>query len=108
MTEQNFATAEQTEAYDGVLSASASRRSYLDIEPNISVRTEFRKDDYYRFRTTEDPNGEIQYVIQMCMKAYDKVGIIKQIIDLMGNFASQGITLNHTNQKLGMKDQKDF
>ena len=100
MTEQNFATAEQTEAYDGVLSASASRRSYLDIEPNISVRTEFRKDDYYRFRTTEDPNGEIQYVIQMCMKAYDKVGIIKQIIDLMGNFASQGITLNHTNQKI--------
>jgi hypothetical protein len=34
------------------------------------------------------------------MKAYEKVGIIKNVIDLMGDFASQGITLNHPNKKI--------
>ncbi len=36
----------------------------------------------------------------MCMDAYNKVGIIKNIIDLMGDFASQGITLVHPNKKI--------
>ncbi len=48
-------TAGNIDSYDGILSANASRRSYLDIEPNISVRTEYLKDDYYRFRRSEQP-----------------------------------------------------
>lgn len=86
------------ESYDGLPSANASRRSYLDIEPNISVRTEFLKDDYYKFRRSEDAGNQTQTIIRMCSNAYDKVGIIKNIIDLMGNFASQGISVHHTNK----------
>jgi hypothetical protein len=93
-------TAGNIESYDGVLSANASRRSYIDIEPNISVRTEFLKDDYYRFRRNEESGGDIQRIIKMCSSAYDKVGIIKNIIDLMGNFASQGISIHHTNKSI--------
>jgi len=88
------------DSYDGILSASASRRSYLDIEPNISVRTDFSKDDYYRFRPLEEPGVNYRQSMSMCMKAYDKVGIIKNVIDLMGDFASQGITLNHENKSV--------
>lgn len=88
------------DSYDGIRSATASRRSYLDIEPNISVRPEFTKDDYYRFRPSEDPSGSNKASMAMCMKAYEKVGIIKNVIDLMGDFASQGITLCHENKSI--------
>ena len=88
------------DSYDGILSATASRRSYLDIEPNISVRTEYLRDDYYRFRRSEQPGWNAKSSISMCMRAYDSVGIIKNVIDLMGDFGSQGITLHHPNKKV--------
>lgn len=88
------------DSYDGIMSSTASRRSYIDIEPNISVRTDFLKDDYYRFRPFEEPASNFKQAMQMCMKAYERVGIVKNVIDLMGDFASQGITLNHPNKKI--------
>jgi len=92
--------ADNISSYDGILSATASRRSFLDIEPNISVRTDFNRDDYYRFRPGEEPGDTFKRAMAQCMKAYEKVGIIKNIIDLMGDFASQGITLNHKDKKI--------
>lgn len=95
-------TSGNVDSYDGILSSTASRRSYIDIEPNISVRTDFLKDDYYRFRPFEEPASNFKQAMQMCMRAYDRVGIVKNVIDLMGDFASQGITLNHPNKKVEM------
>jgi hypothetical protein len=92
-------TSGNIDSYDGIM-ATANRRSYIDIEPNISVRTDFLKDDYYRFRPSEEPASNFKQSMSMCMKAYEKVGIIKNVIDLMGDFASQGITLNHPNKKI--------
>ena len=87
------------DSYDGVMSAGANyRRSYLDIEDGISVRTSYRKDDYYRFRTGEQPPNQDKEIIAKCMNAYEKVGIIKNVIDLMGDFGSQGITLVHSDK----------
>lgn len=93
-------TAGNINSYDGIMSASASRRSYIDIEPNISVRPDFLKDDYYRFRPFEEPGNNFKQSMSMCMKAYDRVGIVKNVIDLMGDFASQGIQLNHANKSV--------
>ena len=93
-------TSGNVDSYDGIMSSSASRRSYIDIEPNISVRTDFLKDDYYRFRPFEEPANNFKQAMSMCMKAYDRVGIVKNVIDLMGDFASQGITLNHPNKQI--------
>ena len=95
-------TVGNVDSYDGIMSSTASRRSYIDIEPNISVRTDFLKDDYYRFRPFEEPASNFKQAMQMCMKAYDRVGIVKNVIDLMGDFASQGITLNHPNKQVEM------
>ena len=36
----------------------------------------------------------------MCMDAYDKVGIVRNIIDLMGDFGSQGINIVHENKSV--------
>ena len=86
------------DSYDGVMSAGASHRSYLDIESNISVRTAYNKSDYYQFRAGERPPTEHKQIINKCMNAYDKVGIIKNVIDLMGDFGSQGISLVHVDK----------
>ena len=59
------------DSYDGVMSAGASHRSYLDIEDNISVRTAYRKADYYQFREGERPPTEHKEIINKCMNAYD-------------------------------------
>lgn len=93
-------TKDNIKSYDGMLSSTASRRSFLDIEPNISVRPEFSRNDYYRFRPMENPEGNAKFIIEMSMEAYNKVGIIKNIIDLMGDFGSQGITISHTNKAI--------
>ena len=43
-------TSDNIEAYDGVQKATAyNRRSFLDIEPNRSVRTGFIREDYIVF-----------------------------------------------------------
>ena len=87
------------EAYDGI-KTSASRRTFLDIEPNISVRPQHTRDDYYKFRSAENLPKNQKDIIKSCMNAYDRVGIIKNVIDLMGDFASQGVELIHPNRKI--------
>ena len=83
------------ESYDGIQSATASSRTFLNMEPGLSVRDSYSKKAYYGFRTGEEPPKEQQEIMQRCMMAYDKVGIIKNVIDLMGDFGSQGISLMH-------------
>lgn len=72
-------------------------RSYIDIEPNRSVRTSMTRNDYYRFRPEESVPYRQKRIIKTCMDAYDRVGIIRNVIDLMGDFASQGIDIVHPN-----------
>ena len=36
----------------------------------------------------------------MCMSAYDRVGIIRNVIDLMADFAGQGINIVHPNKRI--------
>ena len=87
--------------YDGVMkTAGGFRRSFLDIEPNRSVRTGFTREDYNRFRSEEAVPQKQKEAIRMCMTAYDKVGIIRNIIDLMGDFACQGINIVHPNKRI--------
>jgi hypothetical protein len=43
-------------------------------------------------------NRRQKEIMKMCMDAYDKVGLIRNIIDLMGDFACQGMTIVHTNK----------
>jgi len=97
---ENYEGIVRNPSHRSFLSSKASRRSYIDIEPNISVRTDFSKDDYYRFRPLEQPGTQHLQSMAMSMNAYDKVGIIKNVIDLMGDFGSQGISLNHENKSI--------
>jgi hypothetical protein len=96
------ATADNVDAYDGVQRAVASgrRTSYIDIEPNRSVRTGFLREDYDNFRPGESVSNYQKRIMKMCMQAYDKVGIVRNVIDLMSDFAAQGLTIVHPNKNV--------
>lgn len=86
------------EAYDGI--SRAGHRDFLNIDPNISVKPGFGPQDYYAFRPEEQVPRKAKRIIKMCMDAYDKVGIIRNVIDLMGDFGCQGINLVHENKSV--------
>lgn len=93
---QQFSEAQ--ESYESVV--KAYRRDFRDIEPDRTVKTTFTRDDYYSFRVEEQIPRQHKRVIKMCMDAYDKVGIIRNVIDLMGDFGCQGIDLVHENKSV--------
>ena len=86
------------DSYDGV--ARAHSRDFLNVEPNRSVKSGFTHSDYYAFRPEEQVPTKQKHIIKMCMDAYDKVGIVRNIIDLMGDFGCQGVNLVHENKSV--------
>ena len=86
---------ENIDSYAGLGKSSAYSRNFLNIETNRSVRPEFTKRDYHALRDSERNPSNQKRIIKMCMDAYDKVGIIRNVVDLMGDFGSQGISLVH-------------
>lgn len=92
---------ESLDSYTGLSKAQGNTyRNFIDIEPNRSVRPGFNASDYYSFRPNEAVPNQQRRIIKMCMDAYDKVGIIRNIIDLMGDFGSQGIQIVHQNKSV--------
>jgi len=93
--------ADNIDAYTGLSKSQGSHyRHFIDIEPNRSVRPGFTSQDYYAFRPDEAVPNQHRRIIKMCMDAYDKVGIIRNIIDLMGDFGSQGIQIVHRDKSV--------
>lgn len=95
-----------SQSYAGIQSFERTRASYsgyntfIEIEPSRSVRPPYGKNDYNAFRYNEGVPNKQKQVIKMCMEAYDNVGIIRNVIDLMSDFASQGITIVHANKTI--------
>ena len=87
------------EAYHGI-SKSSHSRDFTNIEPNVTVKTGYGYPDYYAFRSHEEVPQKQKRIIKMCMEAYDKVGIIRNVVDLMGDFGQQGINLVHQNRSV--------
>lgn len=79
---------------------SQGNRQFLNEDSNVHVGSEYTKSDYYYFRPSEKLKKQPKLIIKMCMDAYDNVGILKNTIDLMGDFASKGITIVHRNKKV--------
>lgn len=89
--------------YDGIKRSTGNSligRTFLDFDTNISIRSEFNRSDYNYFRGNETvPKKDID-VIAMCMKAYDKIAIVHSVIDMMGDFTTQGMRIVHPNKKI--------
>ena len=79
---------------------TSNQQTYIDIEPNKSVRPSFNRSDYDSFRPGEAVPQRQKRIMSACMASFDKVGIIRNVIDLMSDFASQGLVLVHPNKSI--------
>lgn len=74
-----------------------ANRTFVNHDTNISVRSDYNRTDYEYFRPSDTVPKKQQEIIGLCMEAYQKVGLVRNVIDLMGDFGSQGIRLQHQN-----------
>jgi hypothetical protein len=75
--------------------ATADHTRFQRYEGNVSVRDQVSRTDYEYFRPNESLPKKPKDKIAAGMDAYENVGLVHNIIDLMGDFVSQGIRLNH-------------
>jgi len=95
-----MAASSALDSYQLVERTSAARDTFKNIESNTHVRDQFRRGDYDYFRSSEGIPHRQQDIIAMCMQAYRKVGLIRNIIDLMADFGAEGIKLIHPNPRI--------
>lgn len=69
--------------------------TFENIVPNMSVRDGYSRRDYGWFRPGETIPRRQKDIIRECMEAYRRIGIIRNIIDLMADFTHQGIMPRH-------------
>lgn len=80
--------------------AAASRSSYNNITTYQSGRPGLQKSDYDYFRSSERVPTKSKEIISFARKSYRQIGLIRNSIDLMGDFACQGIRLVHPNPRI--------
>jgi len=75
-------------------------QNFQDIDTNINAKNQFSRFDYEGFRPNDAIPTTPKGIIHACMEAYRKVGIIRNVIDLMGDFGCQGIEIVHPNRRI--------
>jgi hypothetical protein len=76
------------------------RMDYSNLDGPTGSRPGLTKQDYYNFRPDEAPPNGIKPIMRRAEDIYQRVGLVKNVIDLMGDFASQGIRLVHRNKRI--------
>lgn len=86
---------------------TAQSRTFVGWDGDTSIKSNYTRSDYNSFR---DYNtiGNRASILKMCQEAYDKVGIIKNVIDLMSDFGSKGIRIRHETPAIERFYQKWF
>lgn len=84
----------------GPVHSTRATNIFANVEPNQSIRDGFSRNDYDHYRPQEAIPKRPKDIIQACMYAYERVGIIRNVIDLMADFATQGIDLYHPNERI--------
>ena len=97
-------SSESLEEYSGIQHTSASplylRNDFSNILPNISGKPGLSRSDYDYFRPQEAVPNKVKDVLRKAEDIYQKIGLVKNVIDLMGDFSSQGIRLVHPNKRI--------
>jgi len=96
----SIATGRALQAYDGLFSAIGSRDRYADYDTNTSIRNQFTRPDYEFFRPNEAVPQQPEEILAACRNAYRRVGIIRNVMDLMADFGCQGAKLVHPNPRI--------
>lgn len=83
-----------------VIKRSMGRTEFQNIAPNTSIREGYTRTDYEYYRRNEKIPTRKKEIIRACMAAYRRIGLIRNVIDLMSDFAVQGIKLVHPNKTI--------
>jgi len=90
-----------SDAYDDQTSFSSSNasssRTFINYDSNYSVKSDYKRDDYEKFRESERIPTKSKDIMSVCNRAYKRVGIVRNVIDLMGDFGVKGIKIQHSN-----------
>lgn len=81
---------------------------FSNLDGNTGGRPGLTRSDYDSFRPEEAVPRKIKYIIRRSDDIYQRVGLVKNVIDLMGDFAAQGIRLVHKNKRIERFYQKWF
>ena len=76
------------------------RQDFSNILPNISSKPGLTKNDYDYYRPGEAVPNQIYSILNRAEFIYQRVGLVKNVIDLMGDFATQGVTVSHPNKRI--------
>ena len=74
-----------------VANNSRYRLDFSNLTSNTSGRPGLTRSDYDYFRPEESIPNQIKFIFRKASIIYDKVGLVKNVVDLMGDFACQGI-----------------
>lgn len=76
---------------------SRTRRDFSDLATNVSGRPGFTRRDYDYHRDAERVPTQHFDILHTVNSVYKRVGIVRHIIDLMGDFVVQGVRVVHPN-----------
>ena len=76
------------------------RLDFSNLDGPTSGRPGLTRSDYDYFRPEESVPKHIKHIFQQSDVIYNRVGLVKNVIDLMGDFGSQGIRLVHPNKRI--------
>jgi len=96
---KNTALNDAVDEFDATYAVGTPHYSMTNIDPSTHGRQTFTRQHYAGFRPEEGIPTKIEDILLYADGIYHKVGIIRNIIDLMGDFACQGIRLSHPNKR---------
>ena len=90
--------------YTSIERATAAGRryslDYSNLDTNTSGRPGLTRTDYDYFRPKEAIPTKLKEILVKAEEIYQRVGLVKNVIDLMGDFGAQGIRLCHKNKRI--------
>ncbi len=75
------------------------RNDFSNLISNVSGRPGLTRGGYDYFRPDEAVPTHIKEIIHKAEEIYQRVGLVKNVIDLMGDFAVQGIKIVHRSKR---------
>jgi hypothetical protein len=73
---------------------------YSNLDGITGSRPGFTRTDYDYFRPDEAVPKKFKSIVGRAEDIYQRVGLVKNVIDLMGDFATQGIRFSHRNKRI--------
>lgn len=84
-------------ALDSIQPILRSTSTITPVSNTLTVRQGLSKFDYELFRPGERNLYHFRGIFEACLSAYERISIIHNAIDSMGDFTSQGIKIVHPN-----------